>query len=120
MRLPSLLIFACSLSLAFAQESTVTALDALKLIPKKDAKKIARIEARDGALAPERWYLIVHDPADANGVHEFVVAGKEIAASRAISQFVESVKPDDVMRLEAIRIDSDRAAKLAKQYAAAN
>lgn len=103
-----------------AAQETVSALRALLLLPKSDMKNIVRIEARDGTPAPERWYLIVHDPDDANGLHEFVVAGKEIVASRAISQFVEAVKPEEVMNPDTIKIDSDDAVKIAKEYAAAN
>lgn len=121
MRKVSILLVVWSLlAPGLVAEETVSALRALLLLPKSDMKNIARIEARDGTPSPERWYLIVHDPEDANGLHEFVVAGKEIVASRAISQFVETVKPEDVINPDTIKIDSDQAVKIAKEYAAAN
>lgn len=97
-----------------------TALDALKLLPKAKAAQLARIVGRDGAPNPERWYLLVQDPADENGVHEFVVAKNEIVASRSISQFAEKLSPADVLSTGALKIDSDRLAKMARQYAEAN
>jgi hypothetical protein len=103
----------------FADTAT-SALGALKLIPKDKAARLARIEARDGTPDPDRWYLIVHDPAEQNGLHEFVVAGKEIVASRAMSQFAETIKAEDVIGKEGVKIDSDKVAKLARQYGQAN
>lgn len=110
---------AVSLSAA-AAGGNASALAALRLLPKDKAAKLARIEARDGTPEPDRWYLLVQDPAAENGVHEFVVAGKEIIASRAISQFADSLKPEDVIGGAAVKIDSDRAAKIAREYAQAN
>ena len=81
---------------------------------------MARIEAREGTPAPERWYILVNDPKDENGLHEYVVAGGEVVASRNVSQFAEILKPGDVFGGEPLRIDSDRAAKIAREYAAAN
>jgi hypothetical protein len=48
-----------------------------------------------------------------------VVAAGEIVASREISQFVENLRPDDIFG-DALKINSDRVAKLAQQYAHAN
>jgi hypothetical protein len=95
-------------------------LEALKLLPKGEAKRVARIEAREGKPAPSRWHLLVHAPEEATGVREYVIAGDEIVASRNVSQFAESLKESDVVGAEAIRIDSDKASKLAQQYALAN
>ena len=64
--------------------------------------------------------MLVHDPNDPTGVHEFVVTGKEVVASRSVSQFTDSIKPDDVIGVAAVKMDSDRVAKLARQYAQAN
>lgn len=120
MRFPLLfsLVLAGSGASLFAAETS--ALTALKLLPRDKAAKLARIEARDGTPEPDRWYLLVQDPAEENGLHEFVIAGKEIVASRAISQFADALKPEDVIGTAAVKIDSDRAAKLARQYAEAN
>lgn len=115
----SLMLAGSAISLR-AAETGSGALAALKLIPKDKAAKLARIEARDGTPDPDRWYLLVHDPAEENGVHEFVVAGKEIVASRSISQFADTLKPEDVIGAAAVKINSDRVAKLARQYAEAN
>ena len=52
---------------AFAQGEG-SALDALRLIPKDAAKRLARIEAREGAPAPERWYLLVYEPVEKRGL----------------------------------------------------
>ncbi|MEA3187132.1 MAG: hypothetical protein QOD99_962 [Chthoniobacter sp.] len=98
----------------------LTALAAVKLIPQERAARLARIEARDGTPEADRWYLLVQDPNDENGVHEFVVANGEIVSSRPISQFAEKLQPQDVIGVAAIKIDSDQLAKLARQYAQAS
>ncbi len=113
------LILRCA-NLFAETEPANSALDALKLLPRGEAKRLARIEARDGTPVPERWYFIVHDPKAESGVHEYVVAGGEIVASRDVSQFAESLRPDDVFGGDALKVNSDRAAKLAQQYAFAN
>jgi len=97
-----------------------TALDAVKELPKEQLARIARIEAREGTPEPERWYILTQDPAADTGVHEFVVSNGEIVASRAVSQFAESLKEDEVVGAEPLKIDSDKAAKLARAYAEAN
>ena len=109
----------CASGLLAATEPT-TAMEAIKLLPKNEAKKIARIEAREGTPAPERWYVIAFDEKSESGVREYAVAGGEIVATRAVSQFAEALKPADVIGGDAVRIDSDRAARLAQQYALAN
>jgi hypothetical protein len=107
-------------NLVSARESANTALNAIKQLPRGEYKRIARIEGRDGAPAPERWHIIVHDPKDENGVHEYVIAGGEVVASRAVSQFVEFVKADDILRESLVKIDSDKLGALALEYATAN
>jgi hypothetical protein len=97
-----------------------SAFNALKLIPHGEGKKVARIEAREGTPIPERWYILVNDPKDENGLHEYVVAGGEVVASRNVSQFAEILKAGDVFGGEPLRIDSDRVASIAREYAAAN
>ena len=103
-----------------AAQSDGTALDALKLIPKDAAKRLARVEAREGAPVPERWYLLVHDPAEERGVHEYVVAGGKLAGSRTLSQFAEALKPADVFGADAVKIDSAHVAHVASVFAEAN
>ena len=115
------LVLLASADLCFAAaDATGSALNAIKQLPRGEAKKIARIEAREGTPTPERWHILVHDPKDENGLHEYVIAGGEVVASRNISQFAESLKPTDVMGTSGLKIDSDKVASLAQQYAAAN
>ncbi len=109
-----------STALFAARETPGSALNALDQLPRGESKRVARIEARDGSPVPERWHIIVHDPKDENGLREFVIAGSEVVASRTLSQFAESVRPDDVFNTSAVKIDSDRLAELAQQYASAN
>lgn len=116
---PLFLLITCA-NLFAETESSNSALAALRLLPRGEARRLARIEARDGTPAPERWYFIVHDPKAETGVHEYVVAGGEIVASRDVSQFAESLRAEDVFGGDALKINSDRAAKLAQQYAFAN
>src|SRR5947207_12222123 len=87
-----------STALFAAKDNANTAINAIRQLPRGEYKKIVRIEARDGKPDPERWHIIVHDPKDENGVHEYVIAGGEVVASRALSQFVESVKADDIVK----------------------
>ena len=100
--------------------SAESALDALKEVPKDQAARIARIEARDGTPAPDRWYILTQDTNAENGVHEFVVSNGEIVASRAVSQFADNLKPDDILGDAPLTIDSDKAAQVARDYAEAN
>ncbi len=116
---PAIILIAASAASLHAQNAT-TALSAIKLLPKGEAKRIARIEAREGNPTPERWYILVHNPAEETGLHEYVVAGGEVVASRTLSQFAEGLKPEEVIGSEAVKVDSDRAGKLAQQYAVAN
>ena len=103
-----------------AAQSTGTALDALRLIARDTAKRLVRIEAREGTPAPERWYLLVQDPAVASGVREFVVADGKLVTSRTISQFAETLTPADIVSADAVKIDSTHVAKLAAAFANAN
>jgi hypothetical protein len=97
-----------------------TALDAMKQLPREQAARVARIEGRDGSPEPDRWYILTQDPATDTGVHEFVVSKGEIVASRPISQFADSLKPADIVGMAPLKIDSDKAAALARSYADAN
>ena len=103
-----------------ATDTEGSALNAIKQLPRGEAKKIARIEARDGTPTPERWHILVNDPKDENGLHEYVVSGGEVVASRNLSQFAESLKPTDVIGSSNVKVDSDKLSILAQQYAVAN
>src|SRR5438128_1729550 len=98
---PAIILIAASAASLHAQNAT-TALSAIKLLPKGDLKRIARIEAREGNPTPERWYILVHNPSDESGLHEYVVAGGEVVASRALSQFAEGLKPEEVIGNEGL------------------
>ncbi len=109
-----------STALFAAKEASNSALAAVRQLPRGENKRVVRIEARGGTPVPERWHIVVQDPKDENGVHEYVVAGGEVVASRAISQFVESAKPDDILKDSLVKIDSDKAATLALQFGQVN
>jgi len=106
-------------AVAWAAES-VTALGALRLLPKGQARNLARIEGIEGTPAPERWHILVHDKESENGVREYVIAGGAVVASRTVSQFAPSLTEGDVIPAESIKFDSSRAAQLAQDYAIAN
>ncbi len=118
MQLRLLLFFAFVFSPAAQGEGT--ALDALKLLPKDPAKRLVRIEAREGSPTPERWYLLVQDAAQDRGLREFVVAEGRLVTSRTLSQFAETLKPADIVGAEAVKVDSTHVAKLAALFAEAN
>ncbi|MDB6153872.1 MAG: hypothetical protein JWL90_2325 [Chthoniobacteraceae bacterium] len=96
------------------------ALDAIKKLPKGQAKSLVRMVGREGTPAPERWYLLVYDRTVFNGLREYVVAGGEVITSRTISQFADKLTRDEVIGGQAIRVDSGRVAKALQQYASAN
>ena len=116
--------FRACLLLLFVSTAAVrgdgSALDALKLIPRDAAKRLARIEAREGSPAPERWYLLVHEPTERRGLREFVVADGKLVTSRTLSQFADSLNPADVIGAETVKVDSAQIAKLAAAFADAN
>jgi hypothetical protein len=105
---------------AFVTAEAGTAFNAVKVLPKAQAKKLARIEARQGIPAPDRWHLLVYDGESEHGLREYVVAGGEIVASRTISQFADRLSEEDVIAGAPLKIDSDEAAQIAQQYALAN
>ncbi len=117
--IPAIILIAASAAALHGQNAT-TALSALKLLPKAELKRIARIEAREGNPTPERWYILVHNPDEESGLREYVVAGGEVVAKRALSQFAEVVKAVEVIGNDGLRMDSDRVGRLAQQYAVAN
>ena len=101
-------------------EQAVTVQAALKLLPPNQAKNVVRIEAREGTLAPESWYILVYDASDENGLREFAVSGKKITASRTLSQFLDGIKPEDVVGAKLVKIDSDELIRRVQQYIEAN
>ena len=113
-----ILFFLCTIAVAARADNT--ALAALKLLPKDVAKRLARIEARDGRPQPERWYLLVHDPAAPNGMREIVVTGGKLAASRTLSQFADSLQPAEVVGAASVKVDSDMIVRLVASFVVAN
>lgn len=103
---------------AFAQGKSAIA--AIKLLPKDAAKRLARIEAREGAPFPERWYLLAYDPAAQFGMREYVVADGALTASRTLSQFADGLKVADVIGADAVKFDSEAVASLAARFSMAN
>jgi hypothetical protein len=101
-------------------ETRLTALTALKLLPAGAAARVARIEGRDGDPAPERWHILVHEPAAPHGLREYVVADGAVVADREISQFAETLSAADVIGASAVQIDSDKAARELQQLASKN
>jgi hypothetical protein len=97
-----------------------TALKALDALPVEEVKNLVRIEAYDGSPLPERWHFLIHDPNTPSGVREYVVAGGELVVARGISQFADRLKQTDVIGNQALKIDSDKLARLAKEYGAVN
>lgn len=97
----------------------VSALEALKFLPREQRKQVARIEGRDGELSPDRWHILVFDGASENGVREFVIADATVVATRAVSQFVESLSSEQVFG-EAVKFDSIRAADVAQEFGRVN
>jgi hypothetical protein len=104
----------------FSFAGNSTALAALKLLPKDAAKRLVRIEARDGAPWPERWYFLVHDAALPLGLREFAVADGAMKANRSLSQFADMLKAEDVIGADAVKIDSDAVSAIAARYTVAN
>ncbi len=115
-----ILLFLNVIVSAFPARGEGGALAALKLIPSEAAKRLVAIEAREGAPVPERWYLLVNDPAEQRGLREFVVADGKVVTSRVLSQFADSLRPADVIGGDAVKIDSTQVAKLAGAFADAN
>jgi len=111
---------AALLAPAVGAPNTLTALQAVKLLPKDAWARLARVEAFEGAPVPERWHILVHDTREENGLHEYVVANGEVVASRAVSQFAEDLKAEDIIGNDAVKVDSEHAANLAEAYADAN
>ncbi len=103
-----------------AGAAPISVQNALKAVPKEQAKGLVRIEARDGTPLPERWYIQVYDASQEKGLLEFVVSEKGVVASRPLSQFLGSATADDVVAIRVVKIDTDDLIKLAQQYAEAN
>jgi hypothetical protein len=105
---------------AAAAEPDTTALGALALLPKDAATRVARIEGPDGHPFPDRWYILVHDETAPRGLREFVFAEGKLVTNRSLSQFADSIAPEDVIGAAAIKVNNDKAAGIAAQFAMHN
>jgi hypothetical protein len=97
-----------------------SALDALAVLPPDAASRVAMIIGNEGNPSPERWRFLVWDAHAENGFREYVVTENKIVAKNLVSQFAARINPQEVLSPETIRVDSDKAAWLALQYAKAN
>jgi hypothetical protein len=111
----SLLLLAINTSVAG------TALEALKFLTPEQIQRVALIAGRDGTPQPDRWHVVVFDPASKEtGLREIVVSGGRKVADRSISQFVEKLSANDVISPDALKVDSDKLEKLAMKFGSAN
>jgi hypothetical protein len=110
------LLFLGILPAALWAQPPQTALEALQVLPKPEAARVARIEAHEEDGPPERWHFLTYDPAAENGFREYVVAAGEIVAMREVSQFATRIGPGEVLGPEPARVDSDAVAVLAREY----
>lgn len=118
MNVRPILFFLCAIAVAARADNT--ALGALKLLPKDAAKRLARIEARDGRPQPERWYLLVQDATAPGGMREMVVTGGKLVANRTLSQFADSLHPAEVVGAASVKVDSDALVRLVASFVVAN
>ena len=117
------LIPACLSLLLFAANLAVggSAFEALKFLTPEQIHRVALIAGRDGTPEPERWYIVVHDPASAEtGLREIVVANGKKVAERQLSQFAEKISASDVLPPDALKVDSERVGKMAMKFGAVN
>ena len=101
-------------------EVDTTAIGALNLLGKDAAAQVARIEGRDGHPFPDRWYILVHDSSHQRGLREFVFSAGKLVTGRNLSQFADSLSANDVVGASEIKVNSDKAAAIAAQFAAHN
>jgi hypothetical protein len=98
-----------------------SAFEALKHLTPEQLERLALIAAREGTPEPERWHILVYDPASKEtGLREIVVAGGRKVADRPISQFAERLAASDVLPPDSVKIDSNQIEKLAMRYGSAN
>ena len=103
-----------------AAEQKRSAFEAYALVPREVALRLARVAACEGTSQPERWHFIVHEPEAENGLRDYVIANGEVAAMNGVSQFAGEIRPEEVLGLKSVLIDSSFAAQVANRYAAAN
>ena len=105
---------------AAAAAPDTTALGALALLPKDVAARVARVEGPDGHPFPDRWYVLVHEPAFPTGLREFVICEGKAVANRALSQFADRITAEEVIGSAGVKLNSPEAAGIAAQFALHN
>jgi len=110
---------------AIAQESgkagrTMSAFEAVGLLPAEDQAALARIEGRDGTPNPDRWHLLLYDASGESGLREVTVADGKIAGSHPVSQFAQSLAKTDVFAANSLLFDSVHVARIAQEYCRTN
>jgi hypothetical protein len=120
MRLVTVTFLIAVLAAASHAAESMSALSALKLLPPEKASLLCRIEGREGAPTPQRWYLLVYDPSQESAVQEFVVADGKVVATRSLSQFASVLTPEDVIGGGVLSIDSSQAFATVQSYARYN
>jgi len=103
-----------------AHSRSESAFTALTTLPIEEMDRLAKVAACEGSPAPERWHFLVYAPDAENGYREYVVENHKVVARRQVSQFAETIAAGDVMGTDAVKVDSDRLAALALQYARVN
>jgi hypothetical protein len=98
----------------------VSALDAVRALPKTQHKLLVRLSAHGGKPVPEVWTVVTHDAKAAKGLRESTVASGTVTATRATSELIDKVTAGDVIGLDKVKVDSDALAELAASYADVN
>lgn len=112
-------------SVTVAQETAkparmMSAYEAVGLLSPEEQAALARIEARDGSPVPERWHLLIYDPAGEAGLRQFTVVDGKIVGSHSVSQFAQSLAPADVFTANSLLFDSVHVARIAQEYCRTN
>jgi hypothetical protein len=107
-------------SLLAAPGARESAFNALTALPINEIPRVAKVAGCEGTPFPERWHFLVYAPEAENGYREYVVANHQVVVRRELSQFAESLRADDVMGVDGVKVDSDRLVALAQQYAKVN
>jgi len=109
-----------ALVLAVRAAEPVSALDAVRALPKTQHKLLVRLAAHGGKPVPEMWTIVTHDAKAAKGIRESTVTSGTVVATRATSDLIDKVTSGDVIGLDKVKVDSDALAELISSYADAN
>jgi hypothetical protein len=109
-----------ALVLAARAAEPVSALDAVRALPKNHHKLLVRLAAHGGKPVPEVWTIVTHDSKSAKGIRESTVTSGTVVATRATSDLIDKVTAGDVIGLDKVKVDSDALAELISSYADEN